>query len=83
MWRVGPSSFLSACDALKVTVLYSVIQLILPRLFSKTVEIAFFCFEALKYSAQKSIKVKYFAGSWVTQGTSGVERKSAFHFSSL
>lgn len=66
MRRAGPSSFLSACDALKVTLFYSVIQLILPGLFLKTVETASFCFAALKYSTNKSIEVKYFAGSWVT-----------------
>lgn len=46
--------------------LYSVIQLILSKVFLKMVGAASFCFKALKHSTNMSIKCKIFAGSSVT-----------------
>lgn len=56
----------SQCDGPRVMLFYSVIQLILSKLFLKMVGAAYFFFKALKHSTNKSINVKYFAGAWAT-----------------
>lgn len=72
MKRASLSSFLSACDAIKEALFYSIIHLTLPRFFLKTIEMSSFSYEALEYNTNESIKVKSFAGTLDIEGASGV-----------